>query len=247
MVHLMHEENIVINADFGCGIIFYLVLPSKVEHFYRKQKNESVSRDNSKYFTIHHQRISFVDNEHNCNSLLDHYSSRPMVSAALLTISHTTDEVFFTIAYPPTSVDPSKADISRYFLHYAEWTIIGRGSTLTLLSFKQSTFPAEDDWYGSGILWLLQARSIGWRLFVVDELGLFLGEAFCFNCFKYEFLFPKYLRLFLFSIKHNILVPNLRRLRGRRKTSVALFYIKKNSTKNLNHQSIRKHWRISTD
>ena len=107
IVHFIEEEDIVTYEDFDCGITFYPATPTKIRQNNRERNYISSSRENSNCIPSNDRHNCFIDEQHNSNIFLNPYNLWDMVTADLMSLSHTNDRYSMSNQYTqPTTPQP---------------------------------------------------------------------------------------------------------------------------------------------
>ena len=107
VVHFIDEENIVTYVNFDCGITLLPETPTKIRKINRERKYISRSCEKPHCIPINDQHTCFVDEQYSSNIFLNPYNLWGMVSAALMSLSHTNDTYSTFNQYPqPTTQQP---------------------------------------------------------------------------------------------------------------------------------------------
>ena len=140
VVHFIDEENMVTYVDFDCGITFFPGTHTKIRQINRKRNYISRSCQKPQCIPSNDQHTGFVE-QHSCNICLNPYNLSDIVSATLMSLSHTNDAYSMFNQYPQPTTQQPRADFYPVFSSLRMMNSERKGLRVSFAFFRGNYLP----------------------------------------------------------------------------------------------------------
>ena len=141
VVHLIDEENMVTYVDFDCGITFFPETTTKIRQIKPRTELQFHILWKPQCIPSNDQHTCFVDEQHSSNSFLNPYNLWDMVSAALMSLSHTNDTYSMFNQYPQPTTQQPRADSYPVFSSLRTMNSKRKGLRVSFAFFQRNYLP----------------------------------------------------------------------------------------------------------
>ena len=140
-VHFIDQEDIVTFEDFDCGFTFNPESPTKIRQTNRERNYTSRSCEKTKCIPSNDRHTCFFDEQHNSNIFLNLYNLWSMVTAALMSLSHSNGTYSMFNQYPQPTTQQHRTDSYPVFSSSRTMNSEKKGLRVSYAFFQRNYLP----------------------------------------------------------------------------------------------------------
>ena len=128
-------------VDFDCGITFFPETPTKIRQINRERNYISRPCEKPQCIPSNDQHTCIVDEQHSSNNFLNPYNLWDMVTAGLMSLSHTNDTYSIFNQYPQPKTQQPRADSYPVFSSLRTMDSKRKGLRVSFAFFPRNYLP----------------------------------------------------------------------------------------------------------
>ena len=140
-VHFIDQEDIGTYEDFDCGFTFNTESPTKIRQTNRERNYISRSCEKTKCIPSNDRHNCFFDEQHNSNIFLNLYNLWSMVTAALMSLSHSNGTYSMFNQYPQPTTQQHRTDSYPVFSSSRTMNSEKKGLRVSYAFFQRNYLP----------------------------------------------------------------------------------------------------------